>query len=106
MTVCDDCKMKIMQELSSCVIHASDSGPAAMRLALRACLIILDISSEREINVMLTDMIISGGSANADLPLTEITLSSCPHLGQSQGSAQPKCNGRASPWGNRLGDHG
>ncbi|KAI4479441.1 hypothetical protein M0802_014395 [Mischocyttarus mexicanus] len=26
--------------------------------------------------------------------------------GYSQGSAQPKCNGRASPWRNRLHDHG
>ena len=39
-------------------------------------------------------------------PLTEITLSSFPHLGKSQGSTQPKCNGRASPWRNHLHDHG
>ena len=38
-------------------------------------------------------------------PLTEITLSSFPHLGKSQRSAIPKCNGIAWPWGNYLCDH-
>ena len=38
-------------------------------------------------------------------PLTKITHSSFPHLGKSQGSTTPQCNGAASPWRNYLGDH-
>ncbi len=45
-------------------------------------------------------------SANADPPLTEIMRSSCPHLGQSQGSTLPECNGSASTWENLLDDQG
>ena len=46
------------------------------------------------------------GTARTQSRLTKITRPSYPHLGQSQGSTQPQCNGRASTWGNRLLDHG
>ncbi|TNV67651.1 hypothetical protein FGO68_gene3431 [Halteria grandinella] len=39
-------------------------------------------------------------------PHLKIAYPSNPHLGLSQGSARPECNGRASTWGNRLADHG
>ena len=38
--------------------------------------------------------------------LTKIAHPSRPHLGRSQRSTQPECNGRASLWENRLEDHG
>ena len=46
------------------------------------------------------------GTARMQSRLPKITRPSYTHLGQSQGSTQPQCNGRASPWGNRLLDHG
>ena len=46
------------------------------------------------------------GERERSPPLTKITHPSHPHLGRSQASAQPECNGRASPWGHRLLDHG
>jgi len=46
------------------------------------------------------------GTARTQSRLPKITRPSYPHLGQSQGSTQPQCNGRVSPWGNRLQDHG
>lgn len=46
------------------------------------------------------------GTARTQSPLPKITRPRYPHLGHSQKSAQPKCNGKASSWGNRLRDHG
>ena len=46
-----------------------------------------------------------GRERERSLPLPQIMLPSFPHLGKSQGSAQPKCNGKASPWRNCLDDH-
>ncbi|KAL1122511.1 hypothetical protein AAG570_002842 [Ranatra chinensis] len=46
------------------------------------------------------------GTARTQSRLPKITRPRYPHLGYSQGSAQPQCNGRASPWRNRLVDHG
>ncbi|KAL0607503.1 Serine/threonine-protein kinase Nek4 [Plecturocebus cupreus] len=39
-------------------------------------------------------------------PLPQMMQSSFPHLGKSQGSTHPECNGSASPWENCLRDHG
>ena len=49
--------------------------------------------------------ILGGRERERSLPLPQIMLPSFPHLGKSQGSAQPKCNGKASPWRNCLDDH-
>ena len=57
-------------------------------------------------NHILSDLMDQEFCAYADLPLPEIIPSSYPHLEYLQGSTQPRCNGRASPWGNRLLDHG
>ena len=46
------------------------------------------------------------GTARTQSRLSKITLPRYPHLGYSQRSAHPKCNGRASPWDYRLRDHG
>ncbi|XP_068612254.1 LOW QUALITY PROTEIN: transmembrane protein 88 b [Brachionichthys hirsutus] len=46
------------------------------------------------------------GERERSPPLPEIMQSRFPHLGNSQGSAPPKCNGGASPWVNHLRDHG
>ena len=46
------------------------------------------------------------GERERSPPLPEIMQSRFPHLGNSQGSAQPVCNGWASPWVNHLLDHG
>ena len=46
------------------------------------------------------------GERERSPPLTKITCPSLPHLGRSQRSAQPECNGKASHWGNPLRDQG
>ena len=53
-----------------------------------------------------TDHIVNRGQRERSPPLPEIMLPSCPHLGQSQVSAQPECNGKASTWGILLRDQG
>jgi len=39
-------------------------------------------------------------------PLPKITLLSYPHLGLTQGSANPRFNWKASPWERLFHDHG
>ncbi|KAI9538136.1 hypothetical protein NQZ68_017869 [Dissostichus eleginoides] len=46
------------------------------------------------------------GERERSPPLPQIMQSRFPHLGNSHGSAQPECNGQASPWVNHLLDHG
>ena len=45
------------------------------------------------------------GERGRSPPLPEIVQSRFLHLRNSQGSARPVCNGRASPWANNLLDH-
>src|SRR4029434_4099548 len=45
------------------------------------------------------------GERERSSPLPEIVQSRFLHLRNSQGSARPECNGRASPWANNLLDH-
>ena len=42
------------------------------------------------------------GERERSPPLPQIMQSRFPHLGNSQGSAEPECNGRASPWVNQF----
>ena len=50
--------------------------------------------------------LIEEGRARTQSPTVEIMHPSFPHLGKSQRSTQPECNGQASLWGNHLLDHG
>src|SRR4029434_8542776 len=45
------------------------------------------------------------GERERSSPLPEIVQSRFLHLRNSQGSARPEWNGRASPWANNLLDH-
>ena len=49
---------------------------------------------------------IRSGPARTLARLPKITHPRYLHLRYSQRSTTPQCNGAASPWGNRLGDHG
>ena len=46
--------------------------------------------------------VVVGGERERSPPLSQIMQSKLPHLGNSQGSARPECNGRASPWVNHF----
>ncbi|KAL1122526.1 hypothetical protein AAG570_002857 [Ranatra chinensis] len=67
----------------------------------RAILTAIDRSKYKELLVS-----VGPGQRVRSSRLPKITRPRYPHLGYSQGSAQPQCNGGASPWRNRLVDHG